>query len=302
MGKLSVAGWTMAALAAAVAAASASCGQTPTNVPIRTFEGAQKVAVVCLQVNDPTTGLALPAVVPVEQNRCAPVAANVNASALPYHLFAAVTQTTRGELALVDLTTGNVVDDDRSTPGINFIPVGTNPTDVVESPDLAQAPGWTFVSSASPTKPGIFAVDNRRILGDAFDNAFAPLLLTDVPACSLPQQPVALAVAGGKVPGVDAGAPALAGTDTNWPNRQPPSTDFRIVALLAANGTAPATVVTIDPSFALASGNNAPPSGALPPCTILGRTALSSALPPTWTPGPAWPDGIAWVDGGVTGL
>ena len=29
---------------------TSSCSQTPTNVPIRTFEGAQKVAVVCMQV------------------------------------------------------------------------------------------------------------------------------------------------------------------------------------------------------------------------------------------------------------
>src|SRR4051794_6860985 len=106
-----IAGLITAALAIAAPVLGTSCGQTPTNVPIRTFEGAQKVAVVCLRVND-AKGVPLPSVEPVAQSNCAPVAANVNGTLLPFHLFATVTQTTRGELAVVDLTAGTVVDGD----------------------------------------------------------------------------------------------------------------------------------------------------------------------------------------------
>src|ERR1019366_1279226 len=121
MNGLEKTGLVIAGLAIAAGFTVASCGQTPTNVPIRTFEGAQKVAVVCLQIADPRTG-APTAVTPVAQSLCAPVAA------------------------------GGVVDEDLSTPGINFIPVGTNPTDVTVAP--GDRPDVTYVASASPTKPG----------------------------------------------------------------------------------------------------------------------------------------------------
>ncbi|MGH7296039.1 MAG: hypothetical protein ACRELB_13945, partial [Polyangiaceae bacterium] len=140
------------ALASAIGALSASCSQTPVNIPVRTFELAQRMDVVCVHVND-DSGNALPGPPqPVPENQCAQVGVNVNGAALPYHLFAAVTQLGRGELAVVDLTAGWVVDEDRSTPGINFIPVGRIPTDVVVAPDAQM----TFVASADPSKPAIY--------------------------------------------------------------------------------------------------------------------------------------------------
>src|SRR6516165_8328686 len=138
MRKLPILGLGLGALGVALGAFGWSCSQTPTNVPIHTFQGAQKVAVVCLQVEGTPDHLLFPnmGARPVAQNNCAPVPSGVtNASTLPYHLMAAVTQTTRGELAIVDLTGGFVIDEDRSTPGVNFIPVGTNPTDVAIPPD-----------------------------------------------------------------------------------------------------------------------------------------------------------------------
>lgn len=60
---------------------------------------------------------------PLPQEQCGPAPIYVDGTTLNNHLFALVTQTTRGEVAIVDLTAGNVVDIDNSTPGINFLPV-----------------------------------------------------------------------------------------------------------------------------------------------------------------------------------
>ena len=67
----------------------------------------------------------------VAEDNCGPVATGVNTSTLEFHLMATVTQPARGELAVVDLTAGNVIDEDKTTGGIQFIPVGAIPTDVV---------------------------------------------------------------------------------------------------------------------------------------------------------------------------
>ncbi len=287
MRKVGIAGFAVAAFAIGAAVFGASCGQTPVNVPIHTFEGAQKVAVVCLKVND-ANGNAITPAVPSLQNLCAPVPPNVVGGPLPYHLISVVTQTTRGELAVVDLTAGYVVDEDKSTPGINFIPVGRNPTDVAVSPDAA----WTYVSSAAPTKPAIYAIPNVRLLGDSTATSTPPLLLTDLPACSLPQIPLALAVAtipnasaadGGTGDGGDAGGSGASGA----------AVKYSILALLGGQGRTPAQVVAIDPTTLT---NDVHPTGALPPCTISGATTFSSQLPASWTPGPEWPDGIPYAD------
>ncbi len=278
MRKLGIAGLAVALSAAGAAVFGASCGQTPVNVAIHTFEGAQKVAVVCLEVND-SSGNALPKALPVQQNRCAPVPPNVVGSPLPFHLISVVTQTTRGELAVVDLTAGYVVDEDKSTPGVNFIPVGKNPTDVTVSPDAT----WTFVASAAPTKPAIYAIPSDRLLGDTTATVSVPLLLTDLLACSLPQPPLALAVS--TIPGasaVDAGGGADAGAPTA----------YTLLALLGGQGRTPARLVAIDPATFT---NNAHP-GALPPCRLSGATTLSGDVPASWTPGPAWPDGVPYAD------
>src|SRR5258708_27889099 len=85
-----------------VAAATASCAATPTPVPIRTFDRAQKVDFVCLNL-----GLSAGDVIrPATPDKCPPVPANVNGAFFQYHYYAVVTQTTRGELAGVDLTAG----------------------------------------------------------------------------------------------------------------------------------------------------------------------------------------------------
>jgi hypothetical protein len=125
----------LACVSVGIAAVLFACSQTPTSVPVRTFERAQRMDVACLQLFDPTAGFA-----PVEprgrpQGECAPTPSNVNGGGFEKQLFALVTQTTRGELAVVDLSAGGLIDQSRATPGINFIPVGALPTDVATTPD-----------------------------------------------------------------------------------------------------------------------------------------------------------------------
>ncbi|HEY5242107.1 MAG TPA: hypothetical protein VIJ22_11600 [Polyangiaceae bacterium] len=286
---------TVTALFGAAAAVVASCSQTPTNVPVRTFELAQKVDVVCMKIYD-DHGNPLAAPIPGQEDNCSPVPLNcggtacsglVDGGALPYHLFATVTQVARGELAVVDLTAGTVVDEDQSTPGINFIPVGAIPTDVAIAPDAQM----TFVSSRDPNKPAIYGIPNTRLLGTFLPpppggyppgTAPSPLQLTDLLACALPQPPVALTIA------------------SVGPGK------YVLLAMLAEFGGVSAKIAAIDPTpllegAGLDAGDEAGVApGSLTKCSVLGAIELATPPPSTsWTPGPVWPDGVPYVEGGV---
>jgi len=261
-----------------VAAASASCAATPTPVPLRTFERAQKVDFVCLNL--------FGSVSPTTPDKCPPVPPNVNGALFQYHYFAVVTQATRGELAVVDLTAGQIVDEDQSTPGIQFIPVGRDPaynavlTDVVVSPDGA----YTFVSSANPNLSALYAVDNTHLLGDwpVYDpqgtlvsQRRQPQAGVDI-GCSLAQPPDAIAI-----------TPAIAsGAGPSAPN------EYSIAVLLRTWAGQPARVAMIDRT------SLTPWSGETPaPCVEIGTTAaLSRSLAgASLAPGPDWADGVPYA-------
>lgn len=126
--------------------------------------------------------------------------------------FALVTQTTRGEVAVVgigaaDTETGKalsgfVVDEEPSVPGFNFLPVGAAPTDIVATPGSAAA----FVASAEVGKEGIYTLPTSCALGRIKDAARAgrdggtPLHaavvrdITQWPACHLTSAPGRMAV------------------------------------------------------------------------------------------------------------
>ncbi len=272
---------------------------------MRSFDRAQKVDVVCMHVEnyDPTADFVTEVYPqPLPQAQCTPAPIYVDGTTLPNHLFALVTQTTRGEVAIVDLTAGNVVDIDNSTPGINFLPVGKNPTDITAAPDGT----FTYVAAAEPGKPAIYALDSRIILGDsrAFDfdlstipDAGAPPpfvipTLTTWPVCSLPQAPGAMSIvpaaiaAGADGGAADAGAAGDAGTET--------SNAYTIAVVLPGDEVNSAKLLTLDPKQ-FTDGTIAP--GSLTNCRILSSIELSNAAPTTWTPGPTWDDGIR-ADGG----
>ena len=108
-----------------VAIGSASCAATPTPVPVRSFNSPGKVAFMCLDVNtNAMDNTQLPVPLAAPESACPPVASGILGVNFAFHYFALVTQKTTGELAVVDLTAGGIVDEDETTPGTNFIPVG----------------------------------------------------------------------------------------------------------------------------------------------------------------------------------
>ena len=121
---------------------------------------------------------------------------DIDGATLPFHLFALVTQTTRGEIAVVDLTGGYVVDIDLSTPGINLLTVGTLPSDIASAPDGKMS----YVGSANPNAPAIYALPSTVILGDSLIQATSSQTvvpipgLTSWPVCALPQAPGAISI------------------------------------------------------------------------------------------------------------
>lgn len=274
-----------------------ACSQEPTSVAIRTFERAQRVDTICLRLFGPGA----PAPLPPEA--CAPVPPDVNGINLDNQLFALVTQTSRGEIAVVDLSAGEVVDRSKAVPGINFLPVGAIPTDVAATPDGRMA----FVASAEPNKFAIYGIPGHRILGDfisRFTGAPDPegaITLGSWPVCTLPQRPGSLTV----VP---------RGTLNDL-------AAYELVAVLPGSSTDSAKIVTIDPKpFLRASPRKLEDGGAedfgagdrlVPgepaPCTITGTKELAggvlesggAVVPDSFTPGARWDDGVKWVDGGV---
>lgn len=299
---------------AVVSAVLFACSQTPTTVPVRTFERAQRVDVACLQLVDPVTGEPIiPR--PRPQEECAPVPPNVNGGRFANQLFALVTQTTRGEVAVVNLSAGGLQDLSRTTPGVNFLPVGGLPTDVATTPDGAMA----FVASAEPNKPAIYGVPTRRILGDKgfVADPEGPVALTSWPVCALPQAPGVLTV----VPRRSASAPADAGAEAGDAGDAGAAADdappYELVAVLPGDRRSSAKVVTIDPRpFLRGAGVDTvvrdgrdepvPPGpvlapGSLAPCPVTAAVELvgDDALPAEFVPGRRWDDGLPYVDGGV---
>lgn len=107
------------------------------------------------------------------------------------HLYALVTQTFRGEVAVIDLTTtGNdaLIDQDPTVPGPNFLPMGAQPTGIVSTPGGTA----TFVTVAEVGREGIFAIPSSEIVRRKPDeevSSMSPPHLSDWPACSLPAAP-----------------------------------------------------------------------------------------------------------------
>ena len=166
--------------AAALVVSLVDCTQKPVSQPIRSLERSGKIALVCLDP-DLSVGRDSPNY-PLEQ--CGTTyASRPDGSGLGTHVIALVNQTSRGEVAVLDITYGNVVDVDTSSPGYNFLPVGQQPVDIVASPEGTAA----FVASAEANRPGIYAIPARHMMvGGPTIRAW--------PACSLPSRPGAMAL------------------------------------------------------------------------------------------------------------
>jgi hypothetical protein len=278
--------------------------------------------VACLQLYEADPNGFLRAREPLgrPQAECAPVSPNLSGADFQKQLFALVTQSTRGEIAVVDLSAGVLIDQNRAIPGINFIPVGALPTDVATTPDGKMA----FVGSAETNKPAIYGIPTRRILGDTegFPHDPEPASITSWPVCALPQNPGALVILPRKAgasppPAADAGAEAGDAGDAGAPAADLP--DYEIVVVLPGDRRNTAKIVTIDPRPFLRGGlarKDGQPDyasdptvtvgpvlepGSLAACPILSAVELagSGEVPPAFAPGRAWDDGVKYVDGGV---
>lgn len=184
------------------ALAGASCSPQQITAPLRSFERSGPLAVMCLAGPSSSTGAARPlsACTGLRVERT-DVFEDADGAEVP-HLYALVTQPTRGEIALVDLTTvnDNVVDVDASTPGASFLPVGGQPVDIVATKGGTAA----FVAVAEVGYEGLFALPSRDLrpcgkVGEAEVGgaggapprgcASAPPRVSSWPSCSLPVAP-----------------------------------------------------------------------------------------------------------------
>ncbi len=145
------------------------CSESPVAFPLRSLEVSGETSFVC--VGSGGEGYDI--------NACPDFDSVEN----PRHLLALVTQTRRGEVAVVDLSLGKVLDLDTSTPGFGFMPVGANPGDIVSTPGGVAS----FVGVGEPGKEGIFALPSSCARPPAHD-------LTAWSACSLDVAPGDMAI------------------------------------------------------------------------------------------------------------
>ncbi len=209
----------LAGLAGALAQFVGGCQQAPVQVPVRSLERSGQVSFVCLnppgsaQVEVPLADCTAQQFTSTCQYYYEDDAGDIDAGVASPHLYALVTQTTRGEVAVVDTSalTGSVLDQNPREPGSEFIHVGANPTGIVSSPGSIA----TFVGVAELGHEGLFALPSDQIrpasaFGDPATNPGDPDLcfgmggqgpnipalynqpvlgLTAWPACHLPSPP-----------------------------------------------------------------------------------------------------------------
>ena len=185
------------ALAFGLAGWLASCATTPTVASVRSLDRAGRAAFFCMGAPDAENRL-----VPLDAcdgSIFADPATFVGASVddldpgTGYHLYALVTLETRGELAVVDLSSESsaVLDHDPAIPGENALPVGSMPVEVVASPKGVAA----FVAAAEPGRPGLYALPSTLLRPcEASPSACdrSPPTLASWPACRLSSPPGAM--------------------------------------------------------------------------------------------------------------
>lgn len=169
----SSAGALLAVLTAA--APLAGCGDDPVLVTPASFERAGDVDFACFELVG-----GLHAVVPL--SRCARPADGGDLDP-SLSLTALVTQTSRGEVAAVDLTDNLVLDSDVRVPGFTFVRVGEVPSAIVVP---AVDPQITYVASFGASV--VQAIPTSRFRPDATGEVSAP------EPVALPGGPVALAL------------------------------------------------------------------------------------------------------------
>lgn len=99
------------------------------------------------------------------------------------HTMLLVTQVGRGEVAVIDMHTRTVLDQDPTVPGTEFLPIGAMPVSIASTPGGAA----TFVATADPGREGIFVLPTSCIV--APQSGEPQHDLTRWSACRLPSAP-----------------------------------------------------------------------------------------------------------------
>lgn len=153
----------------------AGCTQQAQSVTLRSLESSSAFAFLCVSTDySPRDIDDCPDTNPVDGEE--------------RHMLTLVTQATRGEVAVVDLTTGDVIDDEPTIPGFNFLPVGAKPRAIASTPGSVA----TFVGVAEVGKEGIFALPTSCLAPREADERMRDL--TVWPACRLPAAPGEMSV------------------------------------------------------------------------------------------------------------
>jgi hypothetical protein len=188
-------------------------------------------------------------------------------------IFALVSQTVTDQVAVVNVTSGRVIDVEPSTPGFGFLRVGGRPV------SMAATPGGyaTFVGTAELGRNGIFALPTSCIDAPGEDDQVRDL--TSWPACRLDSAPGEIAVLV-QQQGGDAqlcGAPpagpsdgAVGGCTADLQSEGGPAGRRKLVVSLPDSGE----LVVID-----AQGLLDQPAGEFPPCQIEARVSLRVDVP-----------------------
>jgi hypothetical protein len=173
-----------AAALAVLALAGLGCTQETVTVDVRSLERSGRSSFVCLGAPQPGDAAAL------QLTACSRQTVATTADYSLPHLYALVTQTTRGEIAVIDLSSENepVLDQDPGVPGASFLPIGAQPIDIVSTPGGTAS----FVTVAEIGREGIFALPSTMIRPTP-DRP--PPTLSSWPACKLGSAPGDLVIA-----------------------------------------------------------------------------------------------------------
>ena len=165
-------------------ALATACGQDNSAATLRALEPAGDATVVCFEQDAENVFTRS-----FSRNLC-PDFVNDPSSDQYRRPFALVTQPRTGEVALVDLLSGGVVDFEPSQPGFSFMPVGAEPDVIVSTPGGAAS----FVSVTETGREGIFGLPSTCV-GTRPETA--PLRdIRTWPACRLPVAPGPMLVLG----------------------------------------------------------------------------------------------------------
>jgi len=137
------------------------CSATPTVVPAHNIERPGDMGFVCLAIdpNDPNAFLSgRPMSECHPPGEKAPLIQASGTSSRQRGTFAFVSNTARGEMAVVDIDNGRLVDLDPGVFGFNMVPIGSMPESLSASPD------GCWVASANRDSCDLARVDPSRLL------------------------------------------------------------------------------------------------------------------------------------------